>query len=271
MPKVLVAVLLALLACALPAVAQDAYLIGGVVAVDASKNEDGLIDISGIQSAVWDVELPWVADLQVYLRWEGEGEHALAIELVGSDGETLDSIEDNLDFEQYSTSFNTYELPNVVFEKPDVYDVLIFLDDELVQNIPYCVNAEEEDYPTDPVLLASIPAVDGWQEDDGSALVEGAFEHFTFRKFPASDDFAVVTVWFSGEGTWEHRTEIRDPSGKVIAAADTQYLDAWLGEMVVLTDYFDNVLFQAAGDYEVAVIVDEEEFMTYLLRVVRGN
>jgi hypothetical protein len=162
-------------------------------------------------------------------------------------------------------------LSNVIFERPGLYSVVVFLDDEYLFDIPYFVNAEEDEDDWEPHFLASIPAVDGWLDEDGYGAVEGAFEHFTFSRFPASDDFAIVTLWFSGNDSWSQRCEIRDPTGTVIARSEPQDLDAWPGEMTVLTDVFDNVLFRTAGDYEVAIFLDDEEVMSYLLRVVNSG
>ena len=110
-----------------------------------------------------------------------------------------------------------------------------------------------------------MPAVDGWSEE-GWAEVEGAFEHYTFERFPGADDFAVVTLWYSGDDTYVQRVEITDPDGKVVATSDEQDLDAWPGEMQVLTDYFENFLFRTPGDYLVTVYLDDEEMITYTLR-----
>lgn len=273
MQRVLVAVSLAFLVCTLPAAANGTFILGGVVAEAAGENEEtGLVDISGAHSAVWDVELPWATDLVVYLRWEGAGEHVLGLQLVDDmDSETLAELERDVDLGDYSTTFTIDELSNVIFERPGMYDVLVSLDDEVVFALPYLVNADEWDIPEDVFLLASLPAVDGWLEADGNGEVEGAFEHFVFQKFPASDDFAVVNLWFSGDGIWDEHAEIRDSRGAVIARSEPQALEGYPGELTVLTDYFDNVLFRSEGDYEVAIYLDDEEVCTYLLRVLRGE
>jgi hypothetical protein len=250
----------------LPA-ASETWLLGGVLAEDVLDNEDsGLVDIYGIHSAVYDVEVPWVADLVVYLRWEGEGGHTIDIEVVDPYGDVVAELSDEFDFARYATNFTTHSLENTVFAEEGTYLVVVYVDGEELLDIPYVVN-DDSDAPGYPYLLMSVPAVDGWG-DELYADVEGAFEYYTFPRFPDADDFAIVTLWFSGYDTYTQRIEITDPSGKVVRTSDEQEVDCWPGETVVVTDYFENFLFTAPGDYLVTVYLDDEEAITYLLRAV---
>ena len=259
------ALALALTFLAILPAAADTWLLGGAIADDVLDNEDsGLIDITGIHNAVYDVDLPYVADLWVYLRWEGEGEHTVDIEVLDPAGDVVADLSDDVDFEDYATNFTTHSLANTVFADEGAYRVVVKVDGEELLQLPYTVNSDDESVDG-PYLLMSVPAVDGWS-DEGSAEVEGAFEHYTFERFPGADDFAVVTLWYSGDDTYVQRVEVTDPDGKVVATSDEQDLDAVPGELAVLTDYFDNFLFRKAGDYTVTVYLDDEEMITYTLR-----
>lgn len=257
---------LALLALALVPAAAETWLLGGVLATELVDNgESGLLDITGIQGSIYDVEVPYVGDLWVYLRWEGEGEHTVDIEVVNPDGEVVADAYEDLDFGDYATNFTTHSLANTVFEEDGTYWVIVYVDGEELLDLPYCVN-DPSGAPDEPYLLVSLPAVDGWSDELGWGEVEGAFEHYTFERFPAADDFAVVTIWFSGDGTYEQRIEIADPAGNVVARPGAQTVEAWPGELTVVTDYFENFLFRTPGDYQVTVYLEDEEYLTYTLR-----
>jgi hypothetical protein len=262
-PAALALVLIAL--AALPAAAET-YLLGGVLATEVVDNEEsGLIDIKGIQGSIYEVDVPYVADLVVYLRWEGEGEHSVEMDVLNPDGEVVGDLSDDVDFGDYATNFTTHSFANTVFADEGTYVVVVYVDGEEALNLPYCVN-DDTGSPDEPYLLMSLPAVDGWADDQGWGVVEGAFEHYTFERFPGADDFAVVTIWFSGDDSYEQRVEIKDPDGKVVARADAQEVETWPGELTVVTDYFENFLFKAPGDYLVTVYLDDEEQLNYTLR-----
>jgi hypothetical protein len=255
------------LAAALPAAAET-YLLGGVLAATvADDDETGLVNIDGIISAVTDVDVPYVADLVLYLRWEGEGEHDISIDLYDPSDDLVTEVTDTVDFEDYKTNFTTHDLANTVFESEGRYIVAVFVDDEEALDLPFTVNGDGGDGSDGPFLLMSVPAIDGGAYDDGTAGVEGAFEHYTFKKLPGADDFAIVTLWFSGDDTYDQYVEIADPAGAVVAKSDIQQVDVWPGELTVATDYFENFLFKSAGDYLVTVYLDGEKQVIYTLRV----
>jgi len=262
-PAALALVLMVL--AAMPAAAET-WLLGGVIAAGVVDNEEsGLIDINGIQSSIYEVDVPYVADLVVYLRWEGEGEHSVEMEVLNPDGEVVGDLSDDVDFGDYATNFTTHSFANTVFADEGTYVVVVSVDGEELLDLPYCVNDDSE-VSEGPYLLMSVPAVDGWSDDLGWGEVEGAFEHYTFERFPGADDFAIVTFWFSGDDSYEQRIEIRDPDGKVVAKPDAQELDAWPGDLTVVTEYFENFLFKVPGDYLVTVYLDDEEQLKYTLR-----
>jgi hypothetical protein len=264
-PAALALVLIAL--AVLPAAAET-HLLGGVLAADVVDDEtSGLIDILGIQSSIFEVDVPYVADLWVYLRWEGEGEHTVDLEVVNAAGDVVADLSEDVDFKDYATNFTTHNLANTVFEEEGTYVVVVYVDGEELLDLPYCVN-DDSDTSEYPYLLVSLPAVDGRIDDMGRGEVEGAFEHYTFARFPGADDFAIVTLWFSGDDSYEQRIEITDPNGTVVAKPDAQEVEAWPGELTMVTDHFDNFLFRVPGDYLVTVYLDDEEQLTYTLRAV---
>jgi hypothetical protein len=259
------ALVLALIFLAVVPAVAETYLLGGAIADDVIDDEEsGLINITGIHNGVYDVDLPYVADLWVYLRWEGEGEHTVVIEVLDPAGDVAADLSDDVDFEDYATNFTTHNLANTVFVDEGAYTVVVKVDGEEQLYLPYSIN-DDNGSVDGPYLLLSVPAVDGSSED-GWAEVEGAFEHYTFERFPGADDFAVVTLWYSGDDTYVQRVEITDPDGKVVGTSGEQDLDAWPGELAVLTDYFENFLFRKPGDYLVSVYLDDEEMITYTLR-----
>jgi hypothetical protein len=264
-PAALALVLLAL--AVLPATA-DTWLLGGVLATGViDDDESGLVNITGIRGSVEDVDLPYVADLLVYLRWEGEGKHTVDLEVLDPHGDVVADFSEDVDFKTYGTNFTTHSLENTVFETEGTYMVAVYVDDEELLELPYCVNGESEG-SEGPYLLMSVTAVDGWSDESGQAEIEGAFEHYTFKRFPAADDFAIVTLWFSGDDSYRQRIEIKDPAGKVVGISEEQDFEAWPGELTVVTDRFENFLFKVPGDYLVTVYLDDEEHLTYLLRAV---
>jgi hypothetical protein len=263
-----VALALFLIALAVLPAAAETFLLGGVLATGVVDDEEsGLININGIHSSIFEVEVPYVADLWVYLRWEGEGKHTVDMEVVNADGDVVADLSEDVNFEDYATNFTTHNLANTVFEEEGTYVVVVYVDGEELLDLPYCVN-DDSDIPDYPYLLVSLPAVDGWADDVGWGEVEGAFEHYTFERFPGADDFAIVTLWFSGDDSYEQRIEIADPNGNVVGKSETQEVEAWPGELTVVTDYFDNFLFKIPGDYLVTVYLDDEEQLTYTLRAV---
>jgi hypothetical protein len=262
------ALALALIILAILPLSAETYLLGGVLATGVVDDEDsGLINIHGIHSSVSEVDVPYVADLWVYLRWEGEGKHTVDMEVVNADGDVVADLSENVDFKDYATNFTTHSLANTVFEKEGTYVVVVSVDGEESLDLPFCVN-DDSDIPEYPYLLVSLPAVDGWADEGGRGEVEGAFEHYTFERFPGADDFSIVTLWFSGDDSYEQRIEITDPDGTVVARPDAQEVEAWPGELTVVTDYFENFLFKIPGDYLVTIYLDDEEQLSYTLRAV---
>jgi hypothetical protein len=263
------ALALLLIALAVLPAAAETWLLGGVLAAEVvDDDESGLVNIVDVQSSIYGVDVPHEADLWVYLRWEGEGEHDLDLSVRDPAGDEVAHIEDSLDFEDYGTNFTTHSLENLVFEEEGTYVVAVYVDGEELFDLPYCVN-DDTGSPDGPYLLMSVPAIDGWADEMDVGYwgyVEGAFEHYTFERFPGTDDFAIVTFWFSGDDSYEQRIEITGPDGKLVGTSKAQTIDAWPGELTAITDYFEGFSFPVAGDYLVTVYLDGEEWLAYTLR-----
>ena len=262
------AIAFVLIALAVLPAAAETWLLGGVLATTAAENdESGLLDLFDVQGSVYGIEVPYETDLVVYLRWEGEGKHTVDLRLLDPQGNTAARLSESIDLGADGTNYTTHELAGIVFREEGRYRVAVHVDGEDLLEIPYCVN-DDTGAPGEPYLLMSLTAVDGWLDELGWGQVEGTFEHYTFEQFPASDDFAIVTFWFSGDDACEQRIEIRDPAGAVVGRPAVQEFEAWFGELSVVTDYFEDFPFKVPGDYLVTVYLDDEEYLNYTLRAV---
>ena len=130
------------------------------------------------------------------------------------------------------------------------------------------VNADDQ-LPENPAFVLSVPAEDASIDDAGYATVSGIFEYFTFDQFPATDTFTVVTVWFSGDGEFDHAVQIFDPSGRKVADSPHSTLSAYFGEMSVAKDVFTSVAFPSAGIYTAVVFLEGEKVFSFPLVVAR--
>lgn len=262
------AIALVLIALAAMPAAAETWLLGGVLASAAAENdESGLIDLFDVQGSVYGVEVPYETDLVVYLRWEGAGKHAVDLYLLDPRGGEVTHLSEPIDLGDDGTNYTTHALSGIVLREEGTYLVAVRVDGEDLLDLPYYVN-DDTGAPEEPYLLMSLTAVDGWLDELGWGQVEGTFEHYTFERFPDSDDFAIVTFWFSGDATFEQRIEIRDPAGAVVGRPSVQEFEAWFGELTVVTDYFEDFPFSVPGDYLVTVYLDDEEYLSYTLRAV---
>ena len=138
---------------------------------------------------------------------------------------------------------------------------------EVVAKLPYNVAAEEEPGES-PRLVLSVPAGEALVDKDGSCQVSGIFEYVSFERLPATDSFAIATVYFSGDDeVHAHSVRILDPAGKVIASPAAQRLPFPSAAMTVVTDSFPNLRFPSAGSYAVVVSLDGSTLARYPLAV----
>ena len=265
------AIVLVLIALAVLPAAAETWLLGGVLASAVVENEEsGLTDLFDVQGSIYGIEVPYETDLVVYLRWEGEGKHTVDLYLLDPHGGEAAHLSEPIDLGEDGTNYTTHALTGIVFREEGTYLVAVHVDGEDLLDIPYYVN-DDTGASEEPYLLTSLTAVDGWLDELGGGQVEGTFELYTFEQFPDSDDFAIVTLWFSGDATFEQRIEIRDPAGAVVGRPAVQEFEAWFGELTVVTDYFEDFPFRVPGDYLVTVYLDDEEYLSYTLRAVAGK
>lgn len=244
--------------------------LGLAVTSGISQGPDGLTELHGIHNAIWSPRLPVTEDLRVYTRWSGSGRHRVQVRIADrSSGVILGDTSDSIDFGDAPVSWFTHDFPGTRFPKAGAYAVEVTLDGENVATYALYVNAAEL-LPEDPAFVISVPAERGLLDRRGSAEVSGIFEYFSFPAFPARDSLSLVTVWFSGAGSFEHAAEIRDAHGKTIARAPSQKLRATHGEMSVITNTFDSIEFPSPGIYTATIYLNGTRVLSYPL-VIRAR
>jgi hypothetical protein len=243
--------------------------LGLAVATGISEDDDGLTLLEGVHNALWSESMPVTEDLQLYTRWSGGGTHTIGVKIVDTKtGETLAETSDELDFGDDPVTFYTHDFTATTFPSDGVYSVEMTLDGSPAANYAIYVNADDQ-LPENPAFVLSVPAEDGSIDDSGSATVSGIFEYFTFDEFPATDTFSVVTLWFSGDGEFDHTVQILDPSGKKVADSPHANLSAYFGEMSVAKDVFTSVAFPSAGIYTAVVFLEGERVFSFPLVITK--
>jgi hypothetical protein len=260
--------LIALPAFANPQVSRAAFL-GLAVANVVSEDENGLVALEGIHHSAHSEGFPYTEDLWVYTRWSGNGNHTVRVMLrdIKTD-EVVAETEDELDFASDPVIYFTHDFISTTFSRAGAYAIDVILGEDQVAEYAFYVNADES-YPDRPQLVLSVPAKEGSVDDEGFASVSGIFEYFTFSSFPVTDSFAVVTVWFSGEGNHRQQVQILAPDGGLIASSKTQTLETGPGRMSVLSDFFDSIRFPGAGTYTAALSLDGRKVFSFPLEILR--
>jgi len=238
--------------------AEDAQarFLGMAVCRGVSTGADGLTELHGALDAVWPASFPDTEDLVVYTRWTGTGVHTVTIEVTNSaTDEVLAERSDEIDFGRDPVTFFTHDLAGTTFTDAGVYAVSVDLDGRNVARYGLYV-ADAADLPRRPSFVLSVPAATGSTDAHGEARVAGIFEYLTFKSFPATDSFAIVTLWFSGDGSYTQRLEITDAAGHVLATSRPAGFTAVPGQMRVLVDSFDGVVFEGPETYTASLILD---------------
>ena len=247
--------------------APDAAFLGMAVATGISQAEDGLTTLEGVHNALWSDTVPVSEDLQLYTRWSGTGIHTIGVSIVDTaTGDSIAEKTDELDFGEDPVTYSTHDFTGTEFPADGAYAIEVTLDGASVASYAFYVNADDQ-FPESPAFVLSVPAESGTIDDSGDAKVQGIFEYFTFESFPESDTFSVVTLWFSGNGEFDHSVQILDPEGKKIAESPHSTLRASYGAMSVATDPFATVLFPAAGVYTAVVFLEGEKVFSFPLVV----
>lgn len=261
--------ILLLLAVPLSAQGGDAKFLGLALADRIGEDKDGLTVLSGIRHAVWSDTLPVRRDLQIYTRWAGTGSHTIGVSIWNSETqETLAETSDDVDFGNDPVTYYTHDFAGTKFPEAGTYAVEVSLDGDMAAEYAFYVNVRDQ-FPPEPELVLSVPARAGSVDGGGSATVSGIFEYFTFKSFPATDTFAIVTLWFSGTGRHDNSVRILGPSGETIATSRTEILNTTYGEMSEVTSPFKEIAFPAAGTYTAVLLLDGKKVFEYPLEITK--
>jgi hypothetical protein len=247
----------------------DARFLGLALASGIGADKDGLTVLTGIRHAIWSDTLPVRQDLQIYTRWAGTGAHTIGVSIWNSDTqETLAETIDDVDFGNDPITYYTHDFAGTKFPEPGTYAVEVTLDGDMAAEYAFYVNVKDQ-FPADPELVLSVPARGGSVDQGGSAAVSGIFEYFTFKSFPATDTFAIVTLWFSGSGSHDNSVRIVGPSGETIATSSSQILSSRYGEMSEVTSSFKEIAFPSAGTYTAVLLLDGRMVFEYPLEITQ--
>jgi len=249
---------------------QEAAFLGMAVGTGISGDPQGLTDIQGIHNAIRAERLPVTEDLQIYTRWSGTGTHAVAVRVrQASTGSILRDTQDELDFGAERVTWFEHDFSGLTFREAGAYLVEAVLDGKTVAT--YALYVDVSDHLADePAFVLSVPAERGWVDAAGNANVAGIFEYFSFDGFPATESFCVVTVWFSGDGSFDHTVRISDARGATVAQSGRGILSAAAGRMAVSEDNFYSVAFPSAGLYTATIYLDDAAVTSFPL-VIKGR
>jgi hypothetical protein len=251
------------------AAAPGAAFLGMAVASGISQGKDGLTVLKGVHNAIWSDTMPVTQDLQLYTRWAGTGTHTIGVNIIDkSTGKTIAQSSDDLDFGQDPVTYYAHDFSGTKFPSDGAYGIEVTLDGAASANYAFYVNVDDK-LPDYPAYVLSVPAEGGGLDDTGDATVSGIFEYFTFQSFPATDSFKIVTVWFSGDGDFDHFVRILDPSGKQLTESRHSSLSAYYGEMSVATDAFESVAFPSPGIYTAVVSLDGDKVFSFPLVIAK--
>lgn len=249
--------------------ATGAAFLGMAVATGISQNGDGLTVLEGVHNALWSDTTPVTEDLQLYTRWSGTGTHTIGVTIVDkATGDHVAASTDELDFGEDPVTYYTHDFSGTEFPGDGAYAIEVTLDGSSEASYAFYVNADDQ-LPESPAFVLSVPAESGSVDDAGDASVSGIFEYFTFESFPAADTFSVVTLWFSGDGEFDHTVQILDPKGKELAESPHATFSASYGEMSVANDAFTSIAFPSAGIYTAVVFLEGEKVFSFPLVITK--
>ena len=249
---------------------EGAAFLGMAVGTGITEDAQGLTDIQGIHNTIRTERLPVTEDLQVYTRWSGTGTHAVAVQVrQASTGSVLRDTQDQLDFGTERVTWFEHDFSGLTFPEAGAYLVEAVLDGKTVAT--YALYVDMSDHLADvPAFVLSVPAERGWVDAAGNASVAGIFEYFSFAGFPATESFRVVTVWFSGDGSFDHTVRILDARGATVAQSSRGILSAAAGRMAVSEDSFESIAFPTAGVYTATIYLDGAAVTSFPL-VIQGR
>jgi hypothetical protein len=249
--------------------ASGATFLGMAAATRISTDANGLTVLEGVHYAVRSRSLPVTADLQMYTRWSGTGTHRIGVTILDrSTGKTVAETSDDLDFGKDPVTYFTHDFSGTRFPSNGVYAIEVTVDGRKAATYGFYVNTDDQ-MSNFPAFVLSVPAESGTLDDRGNADVGGIFEYFTFSSFPATDSFSIVTMWFSGDGKFDHHVRILDPDGKELAESLHSTLSAHRDRMSVSTDVFRSVAFPSVGVYDAVLFLNGEKVFVFPLVITQ--
>ncbi len=249
---------------------SNASFLGMAVGTGITGDAQGLTDITGIHYTIQAEQLPVTENLQVYTRWTGTGTHTVSVVIrQASNGAEVGATSDDLDFSGNAVTWFDHDFGGTTFPAAGAYLVRVTLDGNAVATYGLFVNVSDQ-LTDEPAFVLSVPAERGWVDGSGDANVAGIFEYFSFDAFPATETFQVVTVWFSGDGDYDHSVRISDDHGAVVAQSRRSTFSASGGGMTVSEDAFDGIAFPSAGRYTATVFLNGDAVTSFPL-IIRAR
>ncbi len=248
--------------------APGAAFLGMAVATGISTDTSGLTVLEGVHYAVrsrTDAVEPRTCSCTRGGAARGATPSGCTI-VDRSTGDSIAETTDDLDFGNDPVTYFTHDFSGTSFPSDGAYAIEVTLDGATAATYAFYVNADDQ-MPDVPAFVLSVPAESGTVDDSGNAGVAGIFEYFTFSSLPATDSFSIVTIWFSGDGQFDHRVKILDPAGKEVAESRRLTLTAHRGRMSVSTDVFDSVAFPSVGVYHAVVFLGGDKVFSFPLVV----
>lgn len=124
-----------------------------------------------------------------------------------------------------------------------------------------------------PTLLFSILCDDVRREDNGKFILIGLFETIGTGTFPARhSSLYVMNCWCSGMGNFHQKTKIVTPdNAKLIEDEETKFTLPDIKAKHRIVARFNNIYFQAPGEYAVEVLLNGELKVRYPLIVEKAS
>jgi hypothetical protein len=121
----------------------------------------------------------------------------------------------------------------------------------------------------EPTLIFSVLCDDIRREDNGKFILIGLFEIIGSKSFPVvHPTMFIMNCWSGGMGVFKQKTRILDHAGKIIAEdGETSFTLPDMRSKHRVIARFNNLRFDAAGEYAVEVLGNGELKLRYPLVV----
>lgn len=120
-----------------------------------------------------------------------------------------------------------------------------------------------------PTLLFSILCDDVRREDNGKFILIGLFETIGVKKFPAiHPTLYIINCWIGGLGTFIQHSRIISKDAHILAEdKETTFVLKDLKSKYRVIARFNNLKFDAPGEYSVEVLLNGELKVRYPLLI----